>query len=107
MKLRVAALLLALVPACNNPVDEAAKSKNVSDASNFRVEQDIVQLRRECLQYQALHGEFPPDWATLKRNKTDPWGNEYGLETEDGFLDVYSAGPDGKYDTDDDLRAPG
>ena len=99
-------LLFLFGAACSKPADVAAKSEEVAGASLFRVEQDIVQLRRECRQYQALKGEFPPDWETLKRVRNDPWGNEYGLETEDGFLDVYSAGPDGKYGTQDDIRAP-
>jgi len=108
MKPSLAVLLLTLliVPACHDPVKEAGKSQRVSDASAFGVTQDIVQLRRECLQYQAVHGELPTDLADLDITKTDPWGNEYALEELDGKPDVFSAGPDRKFGTKDDIRAP-
>ncbi len=35
----------------------------------------------------------------------DPWGNEYELEeSESGVGSIFSAGPDGEYQTEDDLR---
>jgi hypothetical protein len=106
MRACLAALLLLIVPACSKPADEAAKSKSVADAKGFQATQDIVQLRRECLQYQAVKGELPRDWDELGRSKNDPWGNEYVLVVDGDFVDIYSAGPDGKYDTPDDIRAP-
>jgi hypothetical protein len=99
-------LLLLLMPGCSKPAEQAAKSKDVADAKEFQATQDIVQLRRECLQFRAVHGELPESWDELGRTKDDPWGNEYALVLEETRLDVYSAGPDGEYDTPDDIRAP-
>jgi len=106
MKACFAAFLLLAVPACYKPADEAAKSRSVSDARAFQATQDINQLRRECLQYQAVHGELPADWDALGRTKNDPWGNEYSLVLDGDRVDISSAGPDGEYDTRDDIRAP-
>jgi len=106
MKPSLIALLLLLVPACSKPADEAAKSKSVHDAKDFQTEQDIVQLRRDCYQHQAVKGELPADWDALGRTKNDPWGNGYALDIVDGKLDIYSAGRDGEYGTQDDIRAP-
>ena len=108
MKPSLAALLplLLIVPACSDPAKEAGKTQKVSAAREFGATQAIVQLRRECLQYQAVHGELPTDWADVRVTKTDPWGNEYALEILDGRPDIFSAGADGKFGTKDDIRAP-
>lgn len=106
MRLFLPVLLILFVAACSKPEDEAAKSQEVSEAKEFQATQDIVQLRRDCQQYQALKGELPADWDALGRSKTDPWGTEYELYTEEGRIDIRSAGPDRKFDTRDDIRAP-
>ena len=100
-----ALLLLLLATACAKPADEANKSTKVGKARAFKAEQDLRLIRRECDQYQALHGELPADMDALGRTRLDPWGTEYALDIEDGMLDLYSAGPDGEFDTNDDVRA--
>lgn len=35
---------------------------------------------------------------------TDPWDNEYRIECDGTEITVISAGPDGEFDTDDDIR---
>ena len=106
MRASCTALLLLIVAACAKPADEAAKSKSVADAKLSQATQDIIQLRRDCLQHEAMKGALPADWDELGRRRNDPWGNEYVLVLEDGRVDIYSAGPDGKYVTQDDIRAP-
>jgi len=106
MRSSLTALLLLFVCACSKPADEAAKSKDVADAKLFQATQDIVQLRRDCHQHEAMKGQLPADWDELGRTKSDPWGNAYVLLIDDGRVDIYSAGPDGKYETQDDIRAP-
>ena len=105
MKPSFAALLLLLVAACAKPADKANKSTKVGKARAFKAEQDMLHLRRECDQYQALHGELPADWDALGKTTTDPWGTQYALDVDDGYADIYSAGPDGLFDTVDDVRA--
>ena len=106
MRASFTVLLLLIAAACSKPQDEAAKSKSVAGAKEFQTTQDIVQLRRDCLQHQAVKGELPADWDELGRSKNDPWGNEYVLVLDGDRVDIYSAGPDGKYETRDDIRAP-
>ncbi len=36
--------------------------------------------------------------------KFDPWGNEYVYRVDNNSYEVFSAGPDGVADTDDDIR---
>jgi hypothetical protein len=107
MRPRPTALLFLLVvaAACAKPADEANKSTKVANARMFKAEQDMMHLRRECDRYQALHGELPEDLEALGFTRNDPWGSEYALDVEDGFVDIYSAGPDCEFDTIDDIRA--
>ena len=99
------ALLVLLAVACAKPADRANKSTKVGFARAVKAEQDLHFLRRECDQYQALHGELPADMEALGVTKMDPWGTEYALEFDHGQIDLYSAGPDGEFDTVDDIRA--
>jgi hypothetical protein len=101
----ITTLLLILTAACAKPADKANKSTKVAKARSFKAEQDMRHLRRECDQYQALHGELPTDWDEVGKSAIDPWGTEYALDVEDGIVDIYSAGPDGEFDTNDDVRA--
>ncbi|MER2492400.1 type II secretion system major pseudopilin GspG [Catenovulum sediminis] len=46
-----------------------------------------------------------PDGGYIRRLPEDPWGNEYQLMSpgEYGKIDVFSVGPDGQADTEDDI----
>ncbi|WP_440903559.1 type II secretion system major pseudopilin GspG [Catenovulum sp. SX2] len=46
-----------------------------------------------------------PDGGYIKRLPQDPWGNEYQLLSpgEQGKIDIFSVGPDGQADTEDDI----
>jgi len=46
-----------------------------------------------------------PEGGYVKRLPKDPWGNEYILLNpgEHGKMDVFSVGPDGEADTEDDI----
>ena len=98
-------LLVLALAACAKPADVANNTEEAKAARDFQASQDIQQLRRECDQYQALHGKLPDDFEAIGRNKLDPWGNAYALYTDEGFADIVSAGPDGEFDTGDDVRA--
>lgn len=75
----------------------------VEDAQVLRAGLEMRTLAAELAQYHAARGEWPADWHALKRSGKDPWGNDYGFEPDGDGVVVYSAGPDGELDTDDDL----
>ena len=98
--------LLLLVAAC----DPGAKAQgrepaSVEDARVFRARLEMRQLAAELEQHRALRGDWPADWKELRRAGKDPWGGEYAFETEGEAALVFSAGPDGEFDTDDDLAS--
>ncbi len=99
-------LALLLLPACD--VDLGRKGKApaaVEDAKIFRARLEMRQLAAELEQHRALRGEWPRDWTDLKRSGLDPWGGVYAFETEGEEAVARSAGPDGEFDTDDDLSS--
>jgi len=46
-----------------------------------------------------------PEGGYIKRLPQDPWGNDYQLLNpgEHGKMDIFTMGPDGEADTDDDI----
>jgi hypothetical protein len=100
-------LALLLLPACGEdlamPKGTGRAPAVVEDAQVLRAELEMKTLAAELAQYHAARGEWPADWRALRRGGKDPWGNDYGFEPDgDGVL-VFSAGPDGEFDTDDDI----
>jgi len=97
---------------------DLAEAKRANDAAAERSVE--AQRRRAALQYAvdlwcAQHPSETPTWDAIRslhphqnlpvRSGTkDPWGNDYALRASPlvGHT-VRSAGPDGKFDTDDDL----
>jgi len=75
----------------------------VHDARVVRARMEIQRLTAEVEEHQARRGEWPPEWRAIGRSGLDPWGGEYILEFERDRPVVYSAGPDGYADTDDDV----
>lgn len=88
----------ALVPTTGNEVAP------VHDARVLRARMEIRQLTAEVEQHHALRGEWPADWRAIGRSGRDPWGGEYVLDFERDRPVVYSTGPDGEDDTDDDVH---
>jgi hypothetical protein len=102
-------LALLLLPACDLELGKQPKGKAppvVEDAQVFRAQLEMKTLAAEVEQHRALRAEWPADWRALKRSGRDPWGNEYALEIDGEKAQVYSAGPDGEFGTDDDLGNP-
>lgn len=89
--------------AASGVVAEAAQS--LEAVANVQV----IDVRIQ--QYQAEHGGALPDTLddlSTSVPLTDPWGNPLRYEPlDDGGYDLRSAGPDGQFDTADDIRATG
>jgi type II secretory pathway pseudopilin PulG len=51
---------------------------------------------------QLQHERFLPQEATVE----DPWGNRFKIQCSAQDVQVRSAGPDGKTNTEDDVRVP-
>ena len=97
-------VLILLVFGCDDRIYPDVKDVNrIEDSRIFRAELEIQKLETEVGQYYALKGEWPKDWRALRRGCRDPWGAEYILEIENERPIVFSAGPDGKLDTEDDV----
>lgn len=100
---------------------------NLGFAQDTRVDSDVKSTTTQLNLYQAMNGFYPsaeqglkalvtpPDsepkprqWRQLlSKVPIDPWGNAYiyvvpGRHNPDSF-DIYSAGPDRKADTADDI----
>jgi len=105
-------LALLLLPACGEdlarpkPGSKGKAPAIVEDAQVLRAALEMKTLAAELAQYHAARGEWPADWRALRRGGKDPWGNDYGFETEGDDVVVFSAGPDGELDTDDDISGP-
>lgn len=101
MRLHFVPLLMLL--ACSDPVDEANKSDTVTDAREFRCQQDMRTLWGEAERHFALKGEWPAQWSDVRQSALDPWGKEYILDTETNPPRLLSCGPDNVEGTVDDV----
>ena len=74
---------------------------------------EAIGLAQKLIMYKAERRKAPESWDDLVKNgdlekaPVDPWGNEYifmcpGTHNPKG-CDVYSYGPDGSQDTEDDV----
>jgi hypothetical protein len=75
---------------------------------------DLERFAAVVKEFRASHGALPPDdkglykaWRELRPGEPTPMdpcdGNRYGYSVEgDGYF-LWSAGPDGKNDTEDDI----
>jgi hypothetical protein len=106
MRRRIA--LLLILAACDPGTGPSARGKSVAsveDARVFRARLEMRQLAADLEQHRALRGDWPEDWAAVRRSGKDPWGGDYAFETEGESAIVFSAGPDGEFGTDDDLAS--
>ncbi len=98
--------LCAVALVCAIPCAHARLSKAASAAAEVKALQQVIQG------YKAHHGAFPTAEQGIQALKLpvelkDPWGNPFhyrlaGTRSKDGF-EVFSAGPDGKPGTNDDI----
>lgn len=101
-------LLVLLLAACDPGGGATGQGKPIApveDARVFRARLEMRQLAADLEQHRALRGEWPEDWAAIRRSGKDPWGGDYAFETEGEGALVFSAGPDGEFLTDDDLAS--
>ena len=97
---------LLLLAACElKPFDteDTGDPVAIEQARIVRAQVEINTLRAEMTRYYAANGEWPPNWASLKRSGRDPWGHAYAMHYDGDEPIVYSAGRDGQFDTDDDV----
>jgi Type II secretion system (T2SS), protein G len=93
----------------------------------YRHYQKIYPIRRQCFQiesaidlYKANYGHFPSATNGLSfllededcrkflsdnTNLNDPWGTPYRFQVKGNYSVVDSAGPDLKFDTEDDIHS--
>lgn len=71
---------------------------------------NLSQIERAVLTYQASAGELPASLAEVSRARiltggtADAWGRSVRYEkTSDSGFRLVSAGPDGRFDTEDDI----
>ena len=96
---------------------------NLIDANKAKAR---FPIREECENfedalglYKEIHGSYPSvtngleillndeDCKKLLKNTNlvDPWGTPFRYKSGANFLEVYSAGPDQKFDTPDDIHS--
>lgn len=76
-------------------------------------EADAAQILSAAKAFHVQHGNGCPTLSSLKEEEflsrnargDDAWGNRFRISCKDGEIAVGSAGPDGKPNTADDIRA--
>jgi len=103
-------LLLLAVAGCDalDTMTEGTKDsgKRIEGTERLRAELEIQRLQSDLELYHARTGEWPADWSAVKRSGRDPWGNAYLFVIDNESAIVFSAGPDGEPNTDDDVFRP-
>ena len=76
---------------------------NKEKADRQKVVSDLVAL--VTAPAAEPHARNYPEGGYIRRLPQDPWGNEYQLLSpgQHGAIDVFSVGPDGMPDTNDDI----
>lgn len=75
---------------------------------------DAAQIETAAKSYRAQHTDGCPTLSLLEEERflsrnareDDAWGNRFRIQCDDSELVVSSAGPDGKSNNADDIRAP-
>jgi len=87
------------------------------DAKITTCNASVKTIRDAAVLYQTAKGKFPKSIDDLiaedsqgrsylsEDSREDPWNNEYKFETKGVKFIVISAGPDGDFGTDDDIRS--
>jgi len=74
---------------------------------------DAAQIQTAAKAFRAQHANGCPTLSSLQEEQLlsqnargdDAWGNRFRIRCEDGEISVSSAGPDGKSNSADDIRA--
>ncbi|GLX78914.1 type II secretion system protein GspG [Thalassotalea insulae] len=83
---------------------ETALGMYRSQNYNYPTTEQGLEALVEQTEIEPLPKRFP-EGGFIKRLPKDPWGNDYQLLNpgEHGKMDVFSMGPDGEANTDDDI----
>lgn len=83
---------------------ETALGMYRSQNYNYPTTEQGLEALVEQTEIEPVPRRFP-EGGYIKRLPQDPWGNEYQLLNpgEHGKMDIFSMGPDGEADTDDDI----
>ena len=74
---------------------------------------DAAKIQSAAKSFRAQHADGCPTFSSLREEQLlsrgtrsdDAWGNRFRISCADGELTVSSAGPDGKANNADDIRA--
>jgi general secretion pathway protein G len=83
---------------------ETALGMYRSQNYNYPTTEQGLEALVEQTEIEPIPRRFP-EGGYIKRLPQDPWGNDYQLLNpgEQGKMDIFSMGPDGEADTDDDI----
>lgn len=83
---------------------ETALGMYRSQNYNYPTTEQGLEALVEQTEIEPIPKRFP-DGGYIKRLPQDPWGNDYQLLNpgEHGKMDIFSMGPDGEANTDDDI----
>ena len=101
----IAALMVSLVAAAfqgAGPQSGLAAFWSGVPAKRTRAVKDLEELRFKAEVYKYKNGSYPVTVDQLSVRK-DPWGRPYVYYLSDSGLVIFSAGPDGKTGTADDI----
>ena len=88
-----------LLGACGNKQDPVEAAREGCKAGYDNAHRWIIRHNRTP--------QTPEEQAdAMKRPEKDPWGNAYEMEQMGAEFFVWSAGPDGRPDTADDISFP-
>ena len=83
---------------------ETALGMYRSQNYNYPTTEQGLEALVEQTEIEPIPRRFP-EGGYIKRLPQDPWGNDYQLLNpgEHGNMDIFSMGPDGEAETDDDI----
>lgn len=94
-------------------------TKNLEKAKTTAAREGVNNLKAAVLTYNVQFNKYPSSLNDLITSKNDeepvvsggegaledPWGTEYRYEHKGKKILIVSAGPDGEFDTDDDISS--
>ena len=91
-----------------------AESHNAGEDAETSSRSDANQIQIAAQSFRTQHSEGCPTLSLLEEEhfldraarEDDAWGNRFRVHCDGDTLTVTSAGPDGKANSSDDIRAP-